>query len=171
MVRLADRLRDVGIEVPGVSVGSTPGMTAVDHLRGVNEARPGNYAYFDATQVALGVCEVGDCALTVFTTVVSSGKDHAVLDAGALALSKDTGPSGDGASMGKLFADYLAGRLRVERVVSLSQEQGVVDGPLEVGTRARVLPNHSCLTNACFDRVHAVRGDDVVDVWRVRRER
>ena len=66
MVGLASRLRDVGIEVRGVSVGSTPGMTAVDHLRGVTEARPGNYAYFDATQVALGACEAGDCALTVW---------------------------------------------------------------------------------------------------------
>src|SRR5688572_24944121 len=44
MVGLANRLRDLGIEVRGVSVGSTPGMTAVDHLRGVTEARPGNYA-------------------------------------------------------------------------------------------------------------------------------
>ena len=73
--------------------------------------------------------------------------------------------------MGRLFADYEMGRLRDERLVSLSQEHGVVGGPLEVGSRVRILPNHSCLTNACFDRVHAVRGEDVVDVWRVRRER
>src|SRR5688572_21056106 len=44
MTMLASRLRDVGIEVRAVSVGSTPGMTAVDHLRGVSETRPGNYA-------------------------------------------------------------------------------------------------------------------------------
>jgi D-serine deaminase-like pyridoxal phosphate-dependent protein len=171
MARLASRLRAAGIEVRGVSVGSTPGMTAVDHLDGVTEARPGNYAYFDATQVALGACEVGDCALTVLATVVSSRHDHAVVDAGALALSKDTGPSVDGPSMGRLVANYAEGTLRAERLASLSQEHGVVDGPLEVGSRVRVLPNHSCLTNACFDRVHAVRGDDVVDVWRVHRER
>ena len=171
MVRLASRLADEGIEVPGLSVGSTPGMTAVDHLRGVTEARPGNYAYFDGTQVALGACEAGDCALTVWASVVSSARDHAVLDAGALALSKDTGPGDARPSMGKLFEDYAAGRLREERLVSVSQEHGVVEGPLPVGSRARILPNHSCLTNACFDRVHAVRGEGVVDVWRVRRER
>ena len=171
MVGLANRLRDFGIEVRGVSVGSTPGMTAVDHLRGVSEARPGNYAYFDGTQVALGACEAGDCALTVWASVVSSARDHAVLDAGALALSKDTGPGDGRPSMGKLFEDYAAGRLREERLVSVSQEHGVVEGPLPVGSRARILPNHSCLTNACFDRVHAVRGEGVVDVWRVRRER
>lgn len=171
VIGLANRLRDLGIEVGGVSVGSTPGMTAVDHLRGVTEARPGNYAYFDATQVALGACEAADCALTVWASVVSSAPDHAVIDAGALALSKDVGPSGGPPSMGRLFAEYERGRLREERLVSLSQEHGVVGGPLEVGSRVRILPNHSCLTNACFDRVHAVRGEGVVDVWRVRRER
>lgn len=171
MVGLAGRLRDVGIEVRGISVGSTPGMTAVDHLRGVTEARPGNYAYFDATQVALGACEIRDCALTVWASVVSSTRDHAVVDAGALALSKDAGPAGGPPSMGRLFADYETGRLRDERLVSLSQEHGVVGGPLAVGSRVRILPNHSCLTNACFDRVYALRGETVVDVWRVHRGR
>lgn len=171
MVGLASRLRDAGIEAPGLSVGSTPGMTAVDHLRGITEARPGNYAYFDGTQVALGCCEAGDCALTVLASVVSSARDHAILDAGALALSKDAGPGRGPASMGRLFAEYAVGRLREERLVSVSQEHGVVGGSLPVGSRARILPNHSCLTNACFDRVHAVRGEDVIDVWRVRRER
>jgi D-serine deaminase-like pyridoxal phosphate-dependent protein len=171
MARFADRLRSEGIDVRGVSVGSTPGMTAVDHLDGVTEARPGNYAYFDATQVELGACEAKDCALTVWASVVSSARDHAVTDTGALALSKDAGHD-DRPSMGRLYADYEAGVLRDDaRLISLSQEHGVVDAPLEVGTRVRILPNHSCLTNACFDRVHAVRGEQVVDVWRVRRER
>jgi len=172
MVRLADRLRSEGVEVRDVSVGSTPGMTAVDHLDKVTEARPGNYAYFDATQVALGSCGAGDCALTVCASVVSSALDHAVVDAGALALSKDVGHGNGRPSMGRLYGDYVAGSLRDDaRLISLSQEHGVVDAPLHVGSRVRILPNHSCLTNACFDRVHAARGEDVVDVWRVRRER
>jgi len=169
---LAERLRSEGIDVAGTSVGSTPGMTAVDALDGIGEARPGNYAYFDATQVALGSCGPADCALTVLASVVSSARDHAVVDAGALALSKDAGRGGDAPSMGRLYADYAAGTLREDaRLVSLSQEHGVIDAPLTVGSSVRILPNHSCLTNACFDRVQAVRGEEVVDTWRVRRER
>ena len=169
---LAERLRREGIEVAATSVGSTPGMTAVDHLDGISEARPGNYAYFDATQVALGSCEPADCALTVRASVVSSGGDHAVIDAGALALSKDAGRGGGAPSVGRIYSDYAAGELRADaRLVSLSQEHGVIDAPLPVGASVRILPNHSCLTNACFDRVHAVRGEEVVDVWEVRRER
>ena len=172
MTALAARLRAAGIAVDAISVGSTPGMTAVDHLLGVTEARPGNYAYFDATQVSLGACTAADCALTVWSTVVSSARDHAVVDAGALALSKDTGRGEGRPSMGRLIEDSESGTLREDaRLISLSQEHGVVDAPLPVDSRVRIVPNHSCLTNACFEHVQAVRGEDVVDVWRVRRER
>ena len=74
--------------------------------------------------------------------------------------------------MGRLYRETTGGELRDDaRLSGLSQEHGVVDAPLAVGSRVRILPNHSCLTNACFDRVHAVRGEEVVDVWRVWRER
>ena len=49
-------LRAAGIEVQGISVGSTPGMRAIDHLDGITEARPGNYVLYDYTQVTLGTC-------------------------------------------------------------------------------------------------------------------
>ncbi len=173
MVAFADRLRADGVEVPTISVGSTPAMSAVTDLTGVDEARPGNYAYYDWTQVLLGSCDVADCALTVATSVVSSAADHAIVDAGALALSKDAGrPDLALATMGEIFCDHAARELHGGmRLVELSQEHGRVSGPLPVGERVRALPNHSCLTAACFDRVHAVRGEDVVDVWRIHRER
>ena len=174
---LAERLRSAGIEVPTVSIGSTPGMTALEEegsLAGVTEARPGNYAYFDLMQVALGACAMEDIALTVLATVVSSqpdgrsGANRCVIDAGALALSKDTG-AGE-------TAWGLAGEVDPTgafepglRVTSISQEHGVLSAHLRHGARVRVLPNHSCLTNACFDRVHAVRGGAVIGVWEVHR--
>ena len=173
MVTCAERLRAAGVEVPVVSVGSTPAMTAVDHLEGVDEARPGNYALFDHTQAALGSCEVADCAATVLTSVVSRppGGGHAVVDAGALALSQDPGPAGE-QGFGRVFADYGAGRLEAElRLTALSQEHGIVNGRPPVGDRLRVLPNHSCLTVAHFDVAHVVRGEEVVDRWRIWRGR
>ncbi|HUP18417.1 MAG TPA: alanine racemase [Gemmatimonadota bacterium] len=173
VVAFAERLRADGVEVPSISVGSSPAMSAVERLDGVDEARPGNYAYNDWTQVLLGACEVADCALTVAATVVSTAADHAVVDAGALALSKDAGrPDLAAATMGEIFEDHAGGRLREDvRLVALSQEHGKTSGRLPVGERVRILPNHSCLTAACFDRVHAVRGEEVVGAWRVRRER
>lgn len=172
MARFAERLRDEGIPVPEVSVGSTPAMSAARDLTGMTEARPGNYAYFDLTQVAIGSCEVEDCALSVLATVVSASRDHAVVDAGALALSKDPGRGTAGEpSMGRIHATLSGGPLRDVHIVELSQEHGKTSEPLPYGERVRIVPNHSCLAAACFDPVHAVRGEDVADTWRVRRER
>lgn len=181
VVELAERLRAEGIEVRAVSVGSTPAMSHAADLSGVDEARPGNYVFYDGTQAAIGSCGPGDAAVTVLTSVVSSqpGGDHSVIDAGALALSKDPGPTHLGAAwswaMGAVFedlADYRAGRPSPRlRVTGLSQEHGIVSGPLPVGTRLRVLPNHSCLAVPNFDFYWVVRGEEVVDRWPIHRGR
>jgi len=170
MVKAAERLSAAGIVVPELSVGSTPSMTAVRSLEGVTEARPGNYVYFDRMQVDLGSCALADCAVSVLSTVVSTAADHSVCDAGALALSKDAG-SEDG-SMGEVWSDYDGNQLDpLLRVVSLSQEHGTLSSAASVGTRLRILPNHSCLTVACFGTVHAIRGDEVEASWQVLNER
>ena len=173
MAAFAERLRGEGIEVPGVSVGSTPTMTRARSLEGVTEARPGNYAFFDYTQVRLGSCSLEDCALTVLSTVVSSqpGADRCVCDAGALTLSADSGPEGPPDTMGEIYADYPDRLSDHARLVSLSQEHGRIDGRIPVGEKIRILPNHSCLTAACFDRYHVVRGREMVDRWTIHRGR
>src|SRR5574341_122502 len=167
MTAFAARLREAGIHVARVSVGSTPALSVVERLEGVDEIRPGNYAFYDYTQTVLNSCAVTDCAVTVLASVVSSqpGGRHSVVDAGSLALSKDVGPDhGPHPTMGEIFEDYQSGRLRADaRLVSLSQEHGVVNARLPVGQRVRILPNHSCLTTACFDQYHVVRGEEVVD--------
>jgi threo-3-hydroxy-D-aspartate ammonia-lyase len=175
MVGFADRLRQEGIAVSGVSVGSTPALSVVERLDGVTEARPGNYCFHDFAQVALGSCEVRDCAVTVLASVVSHrpGDGRSVVDAGALALSKDTGPERpEHPTMGEVFADYAAGILEEEvRMVGLSQEHGILSAPRSVGSRVRILPNHSCLTAAQFDEYAVVRGEEVVDRWKIWRGR
>lgn len=175
MTSLARRLTATGIPVPEVSVGSTPTMQVVEDLAGVTEVRPGNYALFDWTQVHLGSCSVEDCALSVLATVISSpaGSDHSIVDAGALALSRDPGPSAGGPGFGRVFVDPAAGGgLAPEvRLTGLSQEHGRVNARYPVGTRIRILPNHACLTVAQFDTLHVLRGPEVVDHWTVWRGR
>ena len=175
MVECAERLRDAGLEVPTVSVGSTPTMSVVDDLTGVDEMRPGNYAFYDRSQVVFGACGVADCALTVASTVVSSqpGATRSIVDAGALSLSKDAGPTDLGhRSMGAIFADYGSARLAEDmRLTGLSQEHGHVAGHLRVGSFVRILPNHSCLTAAQFDEYVVIEGERVVDRWPVLRGR
>ena len=173
MVGAGERLRAAGIDPGALSVGSTPGVSHARTLAGIDEARPGNYALYDYTQVSLGSCEVRDCAVSVLSTVVSSaplGKDRAVADCGALALSKDLGPD-DPPHYGRIFASLEAGGLGEDKVVSVSQEHGQVTGAFSVGDKLRILPNHACLTVAHFDYFDVVRGAEVVDRWKIGRER
>lgn len=170
MVSAAERIRDAGVEVTEVSVGSTPAMSAATSLEGVTEARPGNYAFYDYTQCVLGSCEPGDVAVSVLTSVISRMPDHSVVDAGALAMSKDPGPDRDAAGMGPALDED--GSIDPEtRLLSVSQEHGILNRSLRVGTRLRIMPNHSCLTVACFDEYQVVRGREVVGRWRIRRGR
>jgi D-serine deaminase-like pyridoxal phosphate-dependent protein len=171
MVRCAERLRGEGIDIPTVSVGSTPAMRAVADLSGVTEARPGNYALFDYTQVTLGSCTAAECAATVLSSVVSSqpGAEHCIVDAGALVLSKDPGPGPPHhPTMGEVYREYDAGELDPDtRLSGMSQEHGRLNRRLPVGTLLRILPNHSCLTVAEFEECYAVRGAEVVDRWKI----
>lgn len=177
MVRLAERLRADGTEIPEVSVGSTPTMSVVDDLTGVTEARPGNYAFFDAFQVAIGACRLEDCAYTVATTVIGCYPDQRrlVVDAGALAFSKDLGARhmDEEFGYGTVMSSDMTTRLWELRVTALSQEHGqvVVNPPrhaaeFPIGTVLRIVPNHSCLSAALFDAYTTLRGGAVVGQWR-----
>ena len=177
MVRFGQRLATVGIPVRGISVGSTPAMAAVRDLTGVSEARPGNYVFYDRTMVLIGACGPEDVGVTVLATVVSHqpGATHFVVDAGALALSKDPGP-GHGNLPQAMGA--VVGHPELT-VASLSQEHGVIraespadiDGKFKVGERVQIMPNHSCLTVAQFDRYDVVEDGRVVGRWPIARGR
>jgi D-serine deaminase-like pyridoxal phosphate-dependent protein len=174
LTALAAQMRDFGVPVAEVSVGSTPTMRAIDDLTGVTEVRPGNYVFYDATQAAIGSCELDEAAFTILATVISVHPSYgsAVVDAGALALSKDPGPvhvdphCGFGVTVATDDQHPLPGL----RISVLTQEHGTLSGPgveaLRPGSRLRIIPNHSCLAAACFDRYQVLRGVEVVDEWR-----
>jgi D-serine deaminase-like pyridoxal phosphate-dependent protein len=178
LTEFAAHLRADGVGVPTVSVGSTPTATHYEHLEGVDEARPGNYIFFDAFQATLGSCSFADCALTVLAAVVhrDRARRKIVIDAGAIALSKDRGPVELDLSCGYGRVLDLEGAETGLRVVSLSQEHGEVPveddrllEALRVGTRVRVLANHSCLSAAQHTHYHVLEGSRVVDRWEIQQ--
>jgi len=183
-VTTIDEIRRIGKEETGAltrfrsklsndlirSAGSTPTMSVVDRFEDVDEVRPGNYVFYDAFQSMLGSCRREDVAVSVLATVVGSYPERrqAILDAGALALSKDLSPSHlDPKSGYGLVCDLDLSPLPM-RLVALSQEHGKVEAanPPPVGTQVRILPNHSCLTSAMYDAYHVIEGGRVVAEWR-----
>ncbi len=172
-VGFARALETRGVRVGEVSVGSTPTMCAADDLAGVTEIRPGNSAFFDAFQAAIGSCTLADCAFTVLTRVIGSSpaRREAVIDAGALALSKDPGPLHVDPAFGfGVVLDVEGNPLPGWRVVSLSQEHGVLRVPEGaalpgIGAPLRIVPNHSCLAAALHPSYAVTRTGEVVGEW------
>lgn len=178
MRNLAEDLRSKGLDVPNVSIGSTPTMSAIDHLEGITELRCGNYIFFDAFQATLGSCRFSDCALTVLAAVVhrDARRQKIVVDAGAVALSKDRGAVEFDSTCGYGRVYDLAGNDLNLRVQSLSQEHGEISvadtqvfNSLKVGSRVRILTNHSCLTALQHSHYHILEDGKFVDRWEINR--
>lgn len=178
MKNLADELRAKGLNVPNVSIGSTPTFSAVDSLEGVTEFRCGNYIFFDAFQATLGSCSFSDCALTVLAAVIHKNVRHGkiVVDAGAVALSKDRGAVAFDENCGYGRVYDLEGNDLNLRVESVSQEHGEISvsdesvlNKLKVGSRVRILANHSCLTALQHSHYHVLDGGKIVDKWEINR--
>ena len=105
----------------------------------------------DLQQEHTGMVGELEIAQRVKATVISlypgrgaNGKDEALIDAGAIAFSKDTGPSGGyGRVVGKPW-----------QLARISQEHGILvktqdNGPsLEIGETVDIIGQHACLTAA-----------------------
>lgn len=170
------RFRDtIGMPALSRSIGSTPTASVVDLFPDTDEVRPGNYVFFDAFQASIGSCSLDDCAASVIVSVIGHypASNRIIVDGGALALSKDTGPTHIDPAFGYGRVCALAGDPLPLRIVSLSQEHGQIvgDGPLDfaghpIGSRLRIVPNHSCLTAALYDRYWVMRGGRIEEEWR-----
>ena len=151
------------------------------HLLGASArhcSHAGNYCVCDLQQFATSLVQPTDLALTVVARVVSlyPHRKEAMCDAGALAVSKDTGPlAGYGHvispphatawDLGRISQEHgtLTHRPRGDKVGEASQEPG----ELKVGDVVRIVPQHACLVCAGYPWIYVVEdgGDKVVDVW------
>lgn len=166
MVQTAEMIRAKGIELPTVSVGSTPAARLTSVVSGITEMRPGTYVFNDNSLFRYdNQWEVSDCAARFVATVVSrTADDRCVIDAGAKTLALD--PSRSHAGHG-----YIVGHPNVI-ISKLSEEHGVCELPageegFQVGDTVEVIPNHICPTVNLMDQMAIVRDGKVIDYWKV----
>jgi D-serine deaminase-like pyridoxal phosphate-dependent protein len=167
---VAAHARQRGAAIEEISVGATPTVRFSAMMPGVTELRPGNYVYFDRTQVALGAASLQDCALTVLATVVTRHKDRLIFDSGSKTLTNDTARGAGNEGYGGVLADIEAAsaidaNLRIER---LSEEHATVrmlsgTSPRQPGDRVRIVPNHACVVSNMVDDIALVDGTKVLD--------
>lgn len=170
MSGLAAAVRAKGIEVAEVSVGATPTLRYSLEQDGITELRPGNYIYYDRTQVALGAAEWDDCALTVLARVVTKpASDRIILDSGSKTLTNDVARGfapapGYGAVLHSVTGVQAPDEtLVVERLSEEHANVRVSTGrhALEPGDLVRIVPNHSCVVSNLVDAAWMADGEAV----------
>jgi D-serine deaminase-like pyridoxal phosphate-dependent protein len=152
-------VRALGLEPRIVSTGGTPNLHNVGKLKGATEHRFGTYIYNDRMQVAAGSANWEDCALNVYSTVVSrAGPERGILDAGSKTLTPDTG----GLEGYGLILEHPEAK-----IAKFAEEHGFLDLARSntrpnVGDVVRIVPNHVCVVVNMFDEVVMVRGDEIL---------
>lgn len=154
---LRTNLETHGITGLQISVGDTPGCTLCEDWSGADEARPGNFVFYDVQQFMAGICRFEDIAAAVACPVVAKHPERreVILYGGAIHLSKDFQMMGEEKSYGLAClqeGDRWGNPIPGALVKALSQEHGVVKVPgaefekIKVGDLLFIIPAHSCLT-------------------------
>lgn len=157
-------IRALGLEPAIVSTGGTPNLKNLGQLRGATEHRPGTYIYNDRMQMAAGVATLDDCALHIYSTVVSrAAPERGILDAGSKTLTADSGGL-DG--FGLILEHPEA------KIARFAEEHGFLDLARSntrpnIGDVVRIVPNHICVVVNMLDEVIMVRGEEIVGVLPV----
>ena len=172
--QLASQARAAGIEIAEISVGSTPTARFIARQAGVTEMRPGNYVFFDRTQVGLEAAAIDNCAMTVLSTVVSRPSPTRLnFDAGSKTLTADGvrgfgSPIGHGLVFPSIEATAPDSTIVIQR---LSEEHATAQVPescrLKPGDRVRIVPNHSCVVTNLADELVLVEGNAIVGTLKV----
>jgi D-serine deaminase-like pyridoxal phosphate-dependent protein len=177
MQRMRNWLMEYGFLGLEISIGDTPGCSMLDKWGDIDEARPGNFVFYDLTQMTIGACTAADVGFVVACPVVAVHPERGeiVLYGGAVHLSKEMLAREDGSpSYGAVVWLNDAGwgePIPGAWLRSLSQEHGVVRatetawdaglGSVEVGQLLGVLPVHSCLTADLLKEYRTISGERV----------
>lgn len=157
-----NNLEKNGFEVETVATGSTPTVFFEADSNVITDLRPGNYVFYDAIQIALGVVEEIECSFSVLASIVSHPKeDLFIIDAGSKCLGLDTGAHGV-----SLLNGYGVVKGHPELIVEgLSEEVAKVKiknyTNLKVGDKIQIIPNHACASANMTSYVYGLRNDIV----------
>jgi D-serine deaminase-like pyridoxal phosphate-dependent protein len=157
-------VRELGLAPAIISTGGTPNLVNIGRLAGATEHRAGTSIFNDRMMLACGAATLDQCALTVFSTVVSrAGPERGILDAGSKTLTSDSG----GLDGHGLILEHPQARIK-----GFAEEHGFLDlagvnDKPAIGDVVRVIPNHVCVVVNMVDQLIAVRRNEIVEVMPV----
>ncbi len=136
----------------GGDIVSAGGTGTYDINTWATEIQAGSYVLMDTAYARLGL--PFRQGLSVLATVISVSSSHAVGDCGLKALGMDHGnPLIEGGHQVWFVSD--------EHITFRPAS------PVKVGDRIRVMPAHIDPTIAYHERIHLVRGDEILETWPI----
>lgn len=153
-------LAEHGIVIGELSSGGTPNLLGLGSLAGQTEHRAGTSIFNDRMMMAAGFATEADCALRIYTTVVSrGGPERGILDAGSKVFTTETG-------WGLKGHGYILEHPEAE-VAKFAEEHGFLDlsrcnDRPRVGDIVRVIPNHVCPVVNVVGSLVFVRGEEIL---------
>ena len=181
MAATARLLRNNGIQIEHVEIGSTPSLRNVPMLKDypeITEIHPGMYAFGDIMYVSNFAIPIERCSLTVLTTVIGisdTPPPRAVIDAGGKTFTPDVlfhlrgdpgylweGKPRFGHVVGR--PDLWFGRLPAENGVLYFMDPSK---KVNLGERLEVIPNNASMVVAIHDQIYGVRNGEVERVFNI----
>lgn len=157
---IVEDIKDAGIPVEEVKVGSTGTSKHSGKHPVVTEINPGMYPFNDVGE--LGRVRKDECALTVLTTVLSAPtEDRVIVDAGSKTMAMDLG------------RDPVPKHRDDIAYFNASEEHGWIDTSesakdFAVGDRIEFIIPHVCTTINLHDTLIGLRAGTVEEVWDVQ---
>jgi len=174
-------LRNNGIEITDVALGSTPSLRNVAMLKDypeITEIHPGMYIFGDIMYVSNFAMTEEQCSLTVLTTVIGTSDTpppRAVIDAGGKTFTPDVlmhlrnepgyfweGKPRFGPVIGR--PDLWFGRLPAENGVLYFTDP---NKKVSLGERLEIIPNNASMVVAIHDQIYGVRKGEVEKVFKI----
>lgn len=171
--KIRDALNENGFSSVQISIGDTPTCSVVEDFSDVDEIRPGNFVFYDVTQMLIGSCTEDDIAIAIACPVVAKHKERneIVIYGGAVHLSKEFIVREDGTrTYGYIASKAEKGwgpMIKNSFVSSISQEHGIVKtdeqffDKIKIGDILMVLPIHSCLAVNLLREYQTLEGESV----------
>ncbi|MCP4311500.1 MAG: hypothetical protein GY790_09590 [Bacteroidetes bacterium] len=167
---LLDLKQEFATYSPLALYGDTPNCSTQDDFTGIDEISPGNFVFYDLTQILLGTCCPHEVAVAMTCSVTGKypERKQLVIHGGGVHFSKDSIQFGDRIIFGEVVIPGKEGwRTPGEKnfITGLSQEHGLLEnaGSLfnrtRIGDRLMVLPVHSCMTANLMREYRTLNGD------------
>lgn len=155
-------------QILGEDLKLWPGCTITGELVAesgrADAVRPGAYVAGDLSCWERNhIMERDDCAVLILATVIDKpAPGLALINAGSKTFSGDKTPQG-------IVAREFSGRDIT--VVRVNEEHGYLEGKdvdqLALGERLRFIPAHVCTCINMHDHATVIRGDSIVEEWKV----